>query len=146
MAEQNLLAPVSVTELPEDPAYNELIENGREDFLNIVSRNPKSLLCWALLAEGSLNVDSLSGDIAAYSYARTGYHLGIEKLKENGWKKNHPGQIPWEHTPNRGFLRVVFALSKAARRLGSSEEAEHFATFLREVSLPAWQTLNNEIR
>jgi hypothetical protein len=34
-------------------------------------RVPGSSLCWALLAEGSLKINTPEGDVAAYAYART---------------------------------------------------------------------------
>lgn len=136
---ENLLAPETVIELPEDPAYSELVEHGREDFLEIVRSHPNSLLCWALLAEGSLNAATLAADIAAYAYARTGYHRGLDLLRRSGWRGS--GQVPWEHEQNRGFLRSLWALSQAAGRLGEDEEADRCAQFLRDSSESAWRTL-----
>ena len=71
---------------------------------------------WALLAETCLAEDDLGSAVAAYAYARTGYHRGLDALRRNGWKGS--GQIPWEHEPNRGFLRALWALSVAAGRIG----------------------------
>lgn len=139
---ENLLAPASVTHLPDDPAYAELIDHGREDFLDIVRRHPDSLLCWALLAEGSLNANTLAADIAAYAYARTGYHRGLDLLRRNGWRGS--GSVPWEHEPNRGFLRALWALHRAAERLGEDEESERTAQFLRDSSQAAWDALTVE--
>ena len=34
-------------------------------------------------------------------------------LRRNGWKGHGP--VPWEHGPNRGFLRSLAALTGAAR-------------------------------
>ena len=96
--------------LPIDPAVAELAaDGGRERFIEIVSAYPASSLCWALLAEGSLKINTPDGDVAAYAYARTGYHRGLDALRRAGWKGSGP--IPWEHAPNRGFLRALYALA-----------------------------------
>lgn len=136
---ENLLAPESRTELPEDTAYAELLGSSREEFLEIVKRHPDSLLVWALLAEGSLNANHLGADVAAYAYARTGYHRGLDLLRRNGWRGS--GHVPWEHEPNQGFLRALWALSQAAGRLGEDEEAERCSQFLRDSSETAYEVL-----
>lgn len=139
----NLLADEApVTRLPEDPAVAELADHGRERFLDIVCAYPQSSLCWALLAEGSLNMGSREGDVAAYAYARTGYHRGLDQLRRNGWKGS--GAVPWEHTPNRGFLKALWALAVAAHRIGEDDEYERCAQFLRDSSQTGYDTLTAE--
>ena len=96
-------------------------------------------MVWALLAETCLADEGLGNAVAAYAYARTGYHRGLDTLRRNGWRGS--GQIPWEHEPNQGFLRALWALSVAAGRLGESEEQERCARFLRDSSETAYQTL-----
>ena len=44
------------------------------------------------------------------------------------------GPIPWEHEPNRGFLRSLHALGRAAAALGEQDEAERCRTFLADSS------------
>ena len=61
-------------------------------------------------------------DVTAYAYARVGYHRSLDMLRRNGWKGHGP--VPWEHEPNRGFLRALWALSVAAGRIGEAEEQE----------------------
>ena len=127
---QNLLASSGAgpapTELPNDPAAAELAaEGGSERFIEIVSKHPESSLCWALLAEGSLSIGTPEGDVAAYAYARTGYHRGL----------------PWEHQPNRGFLRALAALTQAAERIGDTVEFERCAQFLRDSSESGYREL-----
>src|SRR3712207_7637209 len=46
--------------------------------------------------------------IDSYAYARVGYHRGLDSLRRNGWRG--VGPIPWEHEPNRGFLRALYSL------------------------------------
>lgn len=135
----NLMASSVVVELPEDPALADITEHGKERFLEVVSRHPSSSLCWALLAETCLRSDDLGNSIAAYAYARTGYHRGLDTLRRNGWKGS--GHVPWEHEPNRGFLRALWALSVAAGRIGETEEQERCAQFLRDSSETAYQVL-----
>ncbi len=135
----NLMASDVVVELPADPALVEIPEAGREHFLEVVGRHPESSLCWALLAESCLRSEDLGSTVAAYAYARTGYHRGLDLLRRSGWKGS--GQIPWEHEPNRGFLRALWALSVSAGRIGEAEEAERCAQFLRDSSETAFQVL-----
>ncbi|MBA3529721.1 MAG: DUF3151 domain-containing protein [Propionibacteriaceae bacterium] len=142
---QNLLASSgagpAATYLPVDPAVAELAEGGAERFLAIVAANPTSSLCWALLAERALSLHSNEGDIAAYAYARTGYHRGLDALRRAGWKG--AGPIPWEHPPNRGFLRALWALSVAAGRIQDTVEQERCAQFLRDSSESGYQVLGS---
>jgi hypothetical protein len=118
--------------LPEDPAATELAARGPEHFLDVVRSHPESSLCWALLAEGALAVGGLEGDLGAYAYARTGYHRGLDALRRAGWKGSGP--VPWEHLPNQGFLRSLWALALAAERIGETAEYERCAQFLRDSS------------
>jgi Protein of unknown function (DUF3151) len=127
------------TLLPEDPAVAELADNGRERFLEIVSDHPESSLCWALLAEGSLKIGSAEGNLGAYAYARTGYHRGLDLLRRSGWRGSGP--IPWEHVPNRGFLRSLYALAVAAQRIGDTVEYERCLQFLRDSSMTGYAEL-----
>lgn len=134
-----LAAPPQPTRLPADPAVEEISAGGAEEFLNIVARHPESSLCWSLLAEGALTARTRSGDLTAYAFARTGYHRGVDALRRAGWYGRSP--IPWEHTPNRGFLRSLWALARAAHRLGETEECERCVALLREASEDAYLEL-----
>jgi hypothetical protein len=142
-AHSNLLAgPGSgpePTQLPVDPAVAELAAGGVDRFIEIVSANPSSSLCWALLAEGALKMGTPEGNVAAYAYARTGYHRGLDLLRRSGWKG--AGPIPWEHAPNRGFLRALWALSVAAGRISDTIEQERCAQFLRDSSETGYREL-----
>ena len=40
--------------------------------------------------------------------------------------------MPWSHEPNRGFLRCVTALAKAAEAIGETEEQERCVQLLRD--------------
>jgi hypothetical protein len=87
---------------------------------------PTSSLAWALLAERALRDE---GDpVAAYAYARTGYHRGLDSLRRAGWRGRGP--VPAQHEPNQGFLRALLALAEAAEAIGEDDEAERCAQFL----------------
>jgi len=118
--------------LPEAPAAGDLARRGSEHFLAIVAAHPDSSLCWALLAEAGLALGTLEADLGAYAYARTGYHRGLDALRRAGWKGTGP--VPWEHVPNQGFLRALWALALAAERIGETAEHERCAQFLRDSS------------
>lgn len=139
----NLLASHGVTPtttLPDDPAAAEILDHGKDRFLEIVRAHPESSLCWALLAEGALVMGTPDAEVTAYAYARTGYHRGLDSLRRAGWKGSGP--IPWEHGPNRGFLRALWALAVAAHRIGEAEESERCAQFLRDSSSTAYAELS----
>jgi hypothetical protein len=120
----NLLGP-EPTLLPVDPAAAEL-DRGT-DVAEVAAANPTSSLAWAVLAEGALGHGET---IAGYAYARTGYHRGLDQLRRAGWKGFGP--VPWSHEPNRGFLRALAALQKAAAAIGEADEAERCRVFLSE--------------
>ncbi len=132
---QDLMAGPPPTHLPVDPAAAELA-SGTEAF-DVVRSHPESPVAWATLAESALG--SGTDDVTAYAYARVGYHRSLDQLRRNGWKGHGP--VPWEHEPNRGFLRALAALSVAADRIGERPEAERCADFLRDSSPAAYDAL-----
>jgi Protein of unknown function (DUF3151) len=119
----NLLAPP--TRLPPD-AGAELLASGAEP-LAVAAAHPASSAAWAALAEGALNGQR---PVEAYAYARTGYHRGLDALRRAGWKGQGP--IPWEHPPNRGFLRALHALAGAAAAIGEQDEAARCTQLLND--------------
>lgn len=87
---------------------------------------PTSSLTWALLAERAL---ADQGDpVAAYAYARTGYHRGLDALRRAGWRGRGP--VPADHEPNQGFLRALLALAEAAEAIEEDDEAARCTQFL----------------
>jgi hypothetical protein len=118
----NLLGP-EPTLLPVDPAAAEL-ERGAAA-TEVAAARPTSSLAWAVLAEGALEKGET---VTAYAYARTGYHRGLDQLRRSGWKGFGP--VPWSHEPNRGFLRALAALHRAAAGIGETDEAERCRMFL----------------
>ncbi|MBO0776815.1 MAG: DUF3151 domain-containing protein [Actinobacteria bacterium] len=127
MEHTDLLAGPPATYLPEDPAAAELAAGA--DPAAVAAAHPACLAAWAALADRALGEGE---PVASYAYARTGYHRGLDQLRRSGWRGHGP--IPWEHEPNRGFLRSLNALASAAAAIGETDEAERCRAFLREAS------------
>jgi hypothetical protein len=136
MAFNDLMAGPPPTHLPEDPAADQLASG--TPAADVVRSHPESPVAWATLAAQAL-ADSAVDDVTAYAYARVGYHRSLDLLRRNGWKGHGP--VPWEHEPNRGFLRALAALTVAAGRIGETPEAERCAEFLRDSSPTAYDKL-----
>jgi hypothetical protein len=130
----NLLSGPPETLLPVDPAAAELAAGAAP--VDLAAKFPTSSLAWSALAEAAL---AAGNTIEAYAYARTGYHRGLDLLRRNGWKGHGP--VPWEHEPNRGFLRCLAVLGKAAAIIDEKDEAERCKTFLRDSSATAADVL-----
>jgi hypothetical protein len=135
MSHLDLMAGPPPTHLPDDPAATEL-ETGAAPS-DVVRRHPASPAAWAALAEQAQAADA--DDVTVYAYARVGYHRSLDLLRRNGWKGHGP--VPWEHEPNRGFLRCLALLATSARAIGESEEWERCSTFLRDSSAEAYDHL-----
>jgi hypothetical protein len=123
----NLLGEPDPTLLPEEPGATAIA--GGADPRVTAAAHPSSSLAWAVLAEQAL---AEGRTVEGYAYARTGYHRGLDALRRGGWKGHGP--VPWEHEPNRGFLRALAALGSAAESIGEVDEATRCATFLHDSS------------
>ncbi len=134
MTHQNLLgATPPPTYLPENAeAATALKEDGAKE---AARRFPAYCAAWAELAAQALAADP----VTAYAYARAGYHRGLDQLRRSGWRGNGP--IPWEHEPNRGFLRALYLLGEAAAAIGEEDEAIRTREFLHDSSPAAAQAL-----
>ena len=131
MERESLLAGPPATYLPEDREAATALRSGRPP-AEVAARFPVHSAAWAALAEAAL----AQGDaVTAYAYARTGYHRGLDQLRRAGWRGTGP--IPWEHEPNRGFLRSLHALARAADAIGEQDEARRCEQFLRDSSATA---------
>lgn len=117
------------TLLPEDPAAS---AGSGADPLEVAAEYPGSSLAWAVLAERALDAGDRAGVLAGYAFARTGYHRGLDALRRNGWRGSGP--VPWEHEPNQGFLRAVWALARAAAAIGEQAEYDRCAQLLVDSS------------
>ncbi len=133
---RDLIAGPPPTLLPTDPAAEQLAAGDAPH--EVVRRHPESPLAWATLAELALADDAVD-DVTAYAYARVGYHRSLDLLRRNGWKGHGP--VPWEHEPNRGFLRSLAALTEAASRIGEDGERDRCDQFLRDSSPEAHAAL-----
>jgi uncharacterized protein DUF3151 len=128
----NLLPEPPPTLLPDDPAAEAALDDAAaagDDaaFTTVAARFPAHSAAWAALAERALRDGR---PVAAYAYARTGYHRGLDQLRRNGWRGQGP--VPWSHQPNRGFLRCLHSLGRAADAIGEADEAARCAQFLRD--------------
>jgi hypothetical protein len=135
MSHVDLMAGPPPTHLPVDPASAELDAGGAPAI--VVRRHPASPAAWAAFAEQAR--DQGADDVTVYAYARVGYHRSLDLLRRSGWKGHGP--VPWEHEPNRGFLRCLAALALAARAIGETDEWERCSSFLRDSSPTAATTL-----
>ena len=122
----NLLAGPPPTLLPDEPEPRAALAAGT-DPATVAARFPSSSAAWSALADRAFAGGSV---IESYAYARVGYHRGLDALRRNGWKGHGP--VPWSHEPNRGFLRSLHALARAAAAIGEAEEAERCTSFLRD--------------
>jgi uncharacterized protein DUF3151 len=134
---QNLLPEPPATLLPADePADAALadITPGKE--AEVAAHFPAYSAAWATLARSALDAGQ---PVAAYAYARTGYHRGLDQLRKNGWRGSGP--VPWSHQPNQGFLRCLHLLALAADAIGEADEAARCAQFLRDCDPKAADAL-----
>ena len=128
MTYENLLGGPAATYLPGNEEASSALRAGA-DPASVAASFPASCEAWAALAERAL----AGGEpVAAYAYARTGYHRGLDQLRRAGWKGYGP--IPWEHEPNQGFLRALHMLASAAAAIGEDDEATRCRDFLQESS------------
>ncbi|MFZ6991426.1 DUF3151 domain-containing protein [Curtobacterium sp. RRHDQ66] len=92
---------------------------------SVVVSHPSSSLAWALLADEAWE---RGATLESYAYARVGYHRGLDSLRKAGWRG--AGPVPWSHEPNRGVLRALFALRRAAIAIEEPGEPERLTEFL----------------
>lgn len=123
MIGDNLLGPAP-TLLPEETDVAAALAAGQDPEL-IVRAHPDSPLAWAALADAA---DAAGREVEAYAFARVGYHRGLDALRRAGWRG--AGPVPWSHEPNRGVLRALYALRRAAGVIGETAEVERLSEFL----------------
>ncbi|HYF45212.1 MAG TPA: DUF3151 family protein [Acidimicrobiales bacterium] len=133
MSEISFTSGPPETVLDPEPADAQaaLVEAG-EDVVavgEVCTRWPRFLAAWARLG------DVAPSDALAYAAYRTGYHRGLDRLRQNGWRGS--GYVRWVHEENRGFLTALAGLGRIAERIGEDDEAERCALFLVQLD-PDW--------
>ncbi|HVE98613.1 MAG TPA: DUF3151 domain-containing protein [Mycobacteriales bacterium] len=128
----DLLGGPPPTLLPPTPDADVALAGG-DDPAEVAARHPEHSAAWAALADRAYAAGHV---VESYAYARTGYHRGLDALRRNGWKGYGP--VPWAHEPNRGFLRALNALGRAARDIDETAEATRCADLLRECDAAAF--------
>lgn len=121
----NLLG-IPETLLPEEVEVNARLAAG-DEAVDIAAAFPSSSLGWALLAD---EAHAEGRYVESYAYSRVGYHRGLDALRKSGWRGQGP--VPWRHVPNRGFLRSLYALQRAAAAIGETEEVDRIGRFLND--------------
>lgn len=123
---------------PPDPAAaamlataNEITDRGerRDAMAEVAAAFPRCLEAWAALCEVA------SDPVESYAYARVGYHRGLDALRAAGWRGS--GYCRWEHESNRGFLRSLEGLRRAAAAIAEDDEQERCNDFLHQLD-PDW--------
>ena len=125
MVGENLLG-IPETLLPEETEVLARYEAG-DEATDLAARFPASSLVWALLANEAHSEGRI---VESYAFARVGYHRGLDSLRKAGWRGQGP--VPWRHEPNRGFLRSLYALGRAAAAIGETEEVDRIGKFLND--------------
>lgn len=127
---ETVLPPEDTTALEALQAALSLsVEDRRAAVSAVVAANPRFLDGWAQL--GALARD----DVEAYAAYRVGYHRGLDRLRQNGWRGS--GYVRWRHETNRGFLRCMAGLARQAAAIGEQDEAQRCALFLQQCD-PSW--------
>jgi hypothetical protein len=104
--------------------------DGRRDAISaVVGRWPRYLDAWARLGQAGRD------DVEAYAAFRVGYHRGLDRLRQSGWRGS--GYVRWQHEENRGFLRALSGLQRTAAAIGEHDEDERCAHFLLQLD-PTW--------
>lgn len=104
-------------------------EDRRSAVSAVVAKWPTFLDAWARLG------DLARDDMEAYSAYRVGYHRGLDRLRQSGWRGS--GYVRWEHPTNQGFLRALAGLAAKAGTIQERDEAERCELFLRQLD-PSW--------
>lgn len=101
----------------------------RDRVAAVVAGWPQFLAAWASLG------DLARDDVEAYACYRVGYHRGLDQLRRSGWRGS--GYVRWAHETNRGFLRALDGLRRAAAAIAEHEEEERCRQFLHQLE-PDW--------
>lgn len=105
-------------------------EQRRGAVSDVVAGHPQFLAAWATLG------DLARDDVEAYAAYRVGYHRGLDRLRQSGWRGS--GYVRWAHETNHGFLRALDGLRRAAGAIGEQAEEERCSIFLAQLD-PEWR-------
>ncbi len=100
-------------------------EDRRDAVADVAARWPRFLDAWARLGELARD------DVEAYAYFRVGYHRGLDRLRQSGWRGS--GYVRWRHETNQGFLRALDGLRATAAAIGEQDEEQRCAEFLYQL-------------
>jgi hypothetical protein len=101
----------------------------RDAVATVVASWPTFLDAWARL--GDLARDPVEG----YACFRVGYHRGLDRLRQSGWRGS--GFVRWRRETNRGFLRSLDGLARSAAAIGETDEARRCHELLLQCD-PDW--------
>jgi hypothetical protein len=106
-------------------AVGEPDDRRRDAIAAVVARWPRFLEAWARLGQAAQD------DVEAYACHRVGYHRGLDRLRQNGWRGS--GYVRWQHPENQGFLLALQGLRDAAAAIGERDEERRCAEFLHQL-------------
>ena len=107
----------------------------RDAVAGVVAHWPRFLDGWAQLG------DLARDDVEAYACFRVGYHRGLDRLRQSGWRGS--GYVRWRHETNRGFLRALDGLRRSAAAIGEVDEERRCDEFLHQLD-PDWDRVDRE--
>ena len=102
----------------------------RDAIAGVIADWPNNLLAWATL--GDFGRDQ----VESYAAYRVGYHRGLDRLRQSGWKGS--GFVLWDKTENLGFLRCLEGLAELSNEIGDTEESDRCFHFLKQLD-PSYQ-------
>ena len=102
----------------------------RDAIAEVITDWPNNLLAGATL------VDFGRDQVESYAAYRVGYHRGLDRLRQSGWKGS--GFVLWDKTENLGFLRCLEGLAELSNEIGDTEESDRCFHFLKQLD-PSYQ-------
>ena len=102
----------------------------RDAIAEVIADWPNNLLAWATL--GDFGRDQ----VESYAAYRVGYHRGLDRLRQSGWKGS--GFVLWDKPENLGFLRCLEGLAELSNEIGDTEESDRCFHFLKQLD-PSYQ-------
>ena len=102
----------------------------RDAIAEVIADWPNNLLAWATL--GDFGRDQ----VESYAAYRVGYHRGLDRLRQSGWKGS--GFVLWDKIENLGFLRCLEGLAELSNEIGDTDESDRCFHFLKQLD-PSYQ-------